>query len=184
MRIIDYETLAFSIEAENFENSVVLLNFADEANIDVKFKVMETDERGKDIYSVMANGHKLGIISKADREMFEQNIKNATSAKIEIHPTGGETDASGCNIDAILRVPYVIAPKDIQERVKKREKAIILAILLLVINAAMGMLRAEWVPTLLSILGAGAIYVWAFVKKSGKCYDFIMKEERKIIDLF
>ena len=184
MRIIDYETLAFPIETENFENSVVLLNFADKANIDVKFKVMERDERGKDIYSVMANGHKLGIISRGDREMFEQNIKNATSAKIEIHPTGGETDASGCNIDAILRVPYVIAPKDIQERVKKREKAIIFAILLLVINAAMGMLRAEWVPTLLSVLGAGAIYVWAFVKKSGKCYDFIMKEERKIIDLF
>ena len=49
MRIIDYETLAFPIEAENFENSVVLLNFADKANIDVKFKVMETDETGKDI---------------------------------------------------------------------------------------------------------------------------------------
>ena len=31
MRIIDYETLAFPIEAENFENSVVLLNFEDKA---------------------------------------------------------------------------------------------------------------------------------------------------------
>ena len=88
MRVIDYETLAFPIEAENFDNSAVLLNFADEANIDVKFKVMDTDETGKNIYSVMANGHKLGIISKADREMFEYNIKNATSAKIEMHLTG------------------------------------------------------------------------------------------------
>ena len=69
MRVIDYENLAFPIEARNFENSAVLLNFADEANVDVKFKVMETDERGKDIYSVMANGHKLGNIGKADREM-------------------------------------------------------------------------------------------------------------------
>lgn len=189
MQIIDYETLAFPVEVKNVRSTDgtdvqnMLADLLREERIDVRFKVKETDKNGRDIYSVMANGNRIGRIGNADREMFEYNIKNATSAELDIREMHDGEDDFGYAVKAILHVPYVIAPKDIQERVKKREKAIIFAIAILLINAAVCGIRAEWASTALSLIGAGVIYYWAFIKKSGKIYDFIMKKERKIIDL-
>ena len=190
MQIINYETVAFSVDVdsphaqnESSADDVLAELFAEE-KVDVRFKVKETDENGKDIYSVMAGGSKIGTINKENREMFEHNIKNATSAELDIREICDEEDTPVYIVKAILHVPYVVAPKDIQERVKNREKAIIFAIAVLIINAAVGGIRAEWISTIFSLLGGGIIYYWAFVKKSGKFYDFIMKKERKIIDLF
>ncbi len=189
MQIIDYETLAFPVEVKNIQTmdgtdvQDILAELLEEERIDVRFKVKETDQKGRDIYSVIANGNKIGTIDRADREMFEYNIKNATSADVDISKIYDEEDNFRYAVKAILHVPYVIAPKDIQERVKKREKAIIFAIAVLLINAVVCGIRIEWTSTIISLIGAGVIYYWAFVKKSGKIYDFIMKKERKIIDL-
>ncbi len=190
MQIINYETVAFPVDVDflytqnESGTEYILAELLAEEKVDVRFKVKETDENGKDIYSVMANGSKIGTINKEDREMFEHNIKNATSAELDIREICDEEDTPVYIVKAILHVPYVVAPKDIQERVKNREKAIIFAIAVLIINAAVGGIRAEWISTILSIIGAGIIYYWAFIKKNGKIYDFIMKKERKIIDLF
>ena len=184
MRVIDYETIAFQVylQGEDCESDLECL--VAEESIDVKFKVRDTDENGKDIYSVMANGSKIGTIDKTDRDMFEYNIQNATRAILNIKKIFDTDDEITYVVEAILKVPYVIVPKDIEERVKKREKGIILVIMLLLVNAVLGIIRFEWVNTTLSVIGAGVVYYWAFIKKSGKLYDYIMKAERKIIDLF
>lgn len=189
MKILDYGRLEFQVVKSDFENKdgckrqEILRAVFESEDTETTFKIQETDKHGKNIYSVMADNRKIGEISEDDREVFELNIQNGTAAELDLHESLNEKGERVYTAKAILCVPHIVLP-NIEERVKKRGYAVMFAVILLAVNAVIGALRSDWVGVILSAAAAIGIYYWAFIKKSGKIYDYIFKKERKINNMF
>lgn len=189
MEILDYGRLEFEVVKSKLENrdgskrQEILRDVFQSEEVETTFKIQESDKYGKNIYSVMADGRKIGEISEADREVFELNIQNGTAAELNLHENLDDSGERVYTAKAVLCVPYVVMPNT-EERVKKRGYAVMLAVILLAANALICAFRSDWVGLGLSAVAAIAIYYWAFIKKSGRVYDYIFKKERKINNMF
>lgn len=192
MEVMGYERIAFPVvksESANKDGKMrqeilqEIFNSEDE-DVAVTFKVTETEKNGRNIYSVMANGMKIGEVEESDRDIFELNIQNGTSAELDLHESMNENGDRVYTAKAILCVPYIVMPKDISERVKKRGYAVLFAVILLIGNAVLCLVKSDWVGLIISVVAAILIYYWAFIKKSGKAYDYIFKKDRKINNMF